>query len=485
MTMKLGVVALVAVVAAMIAGGGQGCVFYLNPLCTDQIRNGNETDIDCGGACGPCAIGDSCRATADCDESTCEQGTCTALPCFNGVRDLQETDVDCGGGTCRRCAGGRRCQATTDCFNGMCGPDGMCDELATVSFADGVSYPSGNKAYVLFAGDLNGDGKTDLAAGNELDSTVSVFLNSGTGTFSRVTPVFPTGEYPTGGAIADFNRDGRFDVITADYHGNSVTVLLGDGSGVLAPRASYPTVAGAETSNLAIGDLNSDDNLDVVATNPQDHSVTVFLGQASGVLQPGTTLSVGVVGSSEPFSAAIGDFDGNGNNDLAIADNRSRTIIVRLGNGDGTFQPEAAYATGGGPAFILTTGDVDLDGDLDLLSANRDTSDVSVLLGRGDGTFKRTILAPTGEDTGPYAIAIADFNRDGVPDVITANFESDTASILIGNGDGSFEPPISSGPTGMITYGIAVGDFNSDGKPDFAVSNAVSNDVVVKLSTAQ
>jgi hypothetical protein len=485
MTMKLWVVALVGVVGALVVGGSQGCVFYLNPLCTDQIRNGEETDVDCGGTCGKCQIGDSCRATADCEDSTCERSTCTPLPCVNDVRDMQETDVDCGGGTCRQCAGGRRCESNNDCFNGTCGPGGTCGELATVSFAEPVSYASGNKAYVLFSGDLNGDGKLDLAAGNELDSTVSVFLNSGTGTFTRVAPVFPTGEYPTGGTIADFNRDGRFDVITADYHGNSVTVLLGDGTGTLAPRASYATVAGAETSNLAIGDLNNDNNLDVVATNPQDHSVSVFLGQASGVLQAGVTLSVGVVGSSEPFSAAIGDFDDNGNADLAIADNRSTTIIVRLGNGDGTFQPEAAYAIGGGPAFIVTTGDMNLDGNLDILSANRNTSDVSVLLGRGDGTFKRAIVQTTGDDTEPYAIAIADFNLDSVPDVITANWVSSTASILLGIGDGNLEEPISSGPTGMLSYGIAVGDFNGDGKPDFAVSNAGSNDVVVKLSTAQ
>jgi hypothetical protein len=484
--MRFRVVVLAGFVAAMFVGvGSPGCVFYLNPLCTDQIRNGNETDVDCGGSCGQCAIGDSCRATADCEESTCESSTCTALPCVNGVRDMQESDVDCGGGSCRQCAGGRRCQAASDCFNGMCGPGGTCVELAAVSFTNGLPYASGNKAYVLFSGDLNGDGKVDLAAGNELDSTVSVFLNSGTGTFTRVAPVFPTGAYPTGGAIADFNRDGRLDVVTADYHGNSVSILLGGGTGQLATNASYATVDGAETSNLAVGDLDDDGNLDVVATNPQDHSVSLFLGQANGVLQPPTTLSVGIVGNSEPFSAAIGDFDGNGVDDLAIADNRSTTLIVRLGNGDGTFQAETAYPTGGLPSFIVLTRDMNLDGDLDLVSANRGSNNVSVLLGRGDGTFKRTILAPTGAGTGPYAIAVADFNVDSVPDVITANYLSSTASILIGNGDGSFEAPVSSGPTGSVSYGVAVGDFDGDGKPDFAISNAISNDVVVKLNTSQ
>ena len=80
--------------AAMFAGGGvSGCVFYLNPLCTDQIRNGEETGIDCGGTCGPCAIGASCGKDTDCDDSFCKGGTCTAFPCGDGQKGEQETDV--------------------------------------------------------------------------------------------------------------------------------------------------------------------------------------------------------------------------------------------------------------------------------------------------------------------------------------------------------------------------------------------------------
>jgi FG-GAP-like repeat len=485
--MRIRVVILACVGAAVLGGVGvPGCVFYLSPKCSDQIRNGEETDIDCGGmTCGTCEIGQSCLADSDCEESTCERGTCTPLPCVNGVRDMAETDTDCGGGTCRKCAGGNRCQTATDCVNGMCVmPAGRCFELAVVSFADAVSYPSGTKAYVLFSGDLNGDGKIDLAAGNELDSTVSVFLGSGTGTFTRVPTPFPTGQYPTGGTIADFNRDGLLDVVTADYHGNSVSILLGGGTGMLAGQESYATAAGAETSNLAVGDLNGDNNLDVVATNPQHHSVSVFLGQANGVLQPGVILEVGVSGGSEPFSAAIGDFNGDGDNDLAVADNRSTTVIVRLGNGDGTFQPETAKSIGGTASFILITRDLNLDGKLDLITSNRGSSTVSVLLGRGDGTFRNAVTTSTGPMTGPYALTSADFNKDGVPDIITANYLSSTATVLIGVGDGKFKPAIDTGPTGMVSYGVATGDFNGDGNVDFAVSNAISNDVTVKLSTA-
>jgi len=472
--------------AAVVVGLGlSGCVFYLNPQCNDQIRNGDETGLDCGGSCGRCNLGDSCKVDDDCDDSNCTGGTCTAFACANGLRSEQETDVDCGGGTCRKCAGGRRCLVGDDCFSGVCDPGSRtCAALSQVSFADAVAYPSGDKTYALFAGDLDGDGKLDLAAANEQGSSISVFINEGTGMFQRLSPSFPTGDYPTGGAIADFNHDGILDVVTADYHGDSVSVLLNQGGGRLAPKSTYLTVTGAETSNLAVGDVNGDGKLDVIATNPQTASVSVFLGLGDGTLAPGVTSPIGIAGDSEPYSAAIGDFDGNGTQDLAIADLVVGPTIVRLGNGDGTFQPDVVYGAGGVGPHILITTDINLDGNLDLVSANRGSSDVSVLLGRGDGTFRKAIVSSTGGNTGPYSVAVTDFNLDGVPDLVTANFMANNASVLLGVGDGSFDPPIDAGPTGLFSYGAVAGDFDGDGKPDFATANASSNNVTVKLSTS-
>jgi hypothetical protein len=117
--------------------------------------------------------------------------------------------------------------------------------------------------------------------------------------------------------------------------------------------------------------------------------------------------------------------------------------------------------------------------------ANRESFDVSVFLGLGNGMFADEVRAPTGLNTGPYSVTVADFNLDGVPDLVTANFMSGTASVLIGNGDGTYEPPINAGPTGTFSYGIAAGDFNGDGKPDLATANAVSNDMTVKISTSR
>jgi hypothetical protein len=492
MTRRWGMLGVAAVGAALVAGIGasaalSGCVYYLNPQCNDNIHNGDETDVDCGGPCtAKCNIGDSCDVQTDCEEANCLGGTCTALPCANGMRDGAETDVDCGGGECRKCAGARECTVDADCFSGSCLPDATCSSLRTLSFADGVSYPSGDKTYVMFSGDINHDGDIDIIAANEQGSSVSVFLNDGGGIFQLAAQPFPTGAYPTGGALADFNNDGMLDVVTADYHGNSVSVLLGNGTGTLAASTSYATLPEADTSNLAVGDLNNDGNLDVIATNPQKASMSVFLGNPDGTLDAAVDVPLGIEGNYHPFSPAIGDFDGNGTADVAVGDIVTGPILVKLGNGDGTFGDATEYNPGGvGPQVLLAT-DINLDGRLDLVSANRGGLSVSVLIGSkvSPGTFRRAIVSPTDADSGPYAIAVADFNLDGVPDVVTPNFLSNTASVLIGVGDGSFEPPINAGATGTTTYGIATGDFNGDGKPDFAACNASSNDVVVKMSTS-
>ncbi|MDX2088410.1 MAG: VCBS repeat-containing protein [Kofleriaceae bacterium] len=480
-------------IATLLLGCVPGCVMYLNPLCDDRIRNGDETDIDCGGTCGACEVGDRCYSDRDCGEGTCSDERCAPHACANGVQDVDETDVDCGGSTCRKCSGGHACASNADCFSDDCvSSTGRCFELPVVQFRDAVRYPTGTKAYMVRAGDLDADGDLDLFAANELDSTITVLRNEGlrTGTFATLPPPteagFPTGAYPTGGAIADFNVDGVADVITADYHGNSVTISLGWGSGdhytLLAP-GTFPTVAGAETSNLAVGDLDGDGLPDVIATNPQASSASIFLGRGDGTLGRARDEVLGIAGISEPYSVAIGDYDGNGTQDAAIADNTSASVFVLLGNGDGTFsQGPNQPALDGLPSFIIITHDVNLDGILDLVCANRSSDDVSVLLGRGDGGFRRAIVSSTGAGTGPYSVAIADFNVDGVPDVVTANFMSDTGSVLLGVGDGSFEAPIDAGLTGNSSYGVAAGDFNGDGKPDFAVANALSNDVAVKIS---
>jgi VCBS repeat protein len=522
-------VAVVLACLGLILGLGMslgGCVIYLNPLCTDQITNGDETGVDCGGTCSAkCELGGGCKTDGDCDDANCVGGVCTAKPCANGVQDAQETDVDCGGGTCRACAGGRKCLVDADCFGMSCSMMTHTCSALSVAFAPEVRYPSGHKAYALLLGDLDGDNHADLAVINEYGSSIAVFRNDfspggmlervdsgagkqlppddpGTGNFG------PTGAYPTGGGLADFNRDGHLDVVTADYHGNSVTILLNDGTGKLKlpPPAtcpglhfascSYPTLANAATQSIAVGDLNKDGNPDVVATNPQTASVSVFLDHADGTLAPAINLPVGVTNGAQPYSAVIADFDGDGNNDLAISEETSGTIIVRLGHGDATFGPEAPYAIDGTRDYFIIAADMNKDGKLDLVCANRNGDTVSVLLGRGDGTFRKAIVSSVGPPGvtlpggrpwfGPYTVAAADVNHDGVLDLVTPNFVGNSVSVLLGIGDGHFDPAVEFKFSAATTpYDIVVGDFNGDGKPDLATANTASDDLAIRLSTGE
>src|SRR6185437_10087974 len=215
-------------------------------------------------------------------------------------------------------------------------------------------------------------------------------------------------------------------------------------------------------------DLNRDGIPDVIATNPQTSSISVFLGNADGTLGPATNVAIGSAGYTQPYSVAIGDFDGDGIADAAVADNSSATMFIELGNGDGTFHVASTQpAIGGAMSFIVIAHDLNLDGKLDLVVANRSSDDVSVLLGRGDSSFQAARVSSTGSNTGPYSLAIADFDRDGLPDVVTADYLSSTDSVLLGRGDGTFIDPMDAGSMGELPYGIAVGDFDGDGRPDF------------------
>ncbi|PYM87134.1 MAG: hypothetical protein DME09_00365, partial [Candidatus Rokuibacteriota bacterium] len=144
------------------------------------------------------------------------------------------------------------------------------------------------------------------------------------------------------------------------------------------------------------------------------------------------------VGTS-PFSVAMGDFDGDGKPDLAVANGGSNDVSVLLGNGDGTFKPAKNYEAGlgGGPLWVAV-GDFNLDGKLDLVVANSSSDSVGVLLGNGDGTFRPSVTFPAG-GTAPQSVAVGDFNGDGKPDLAVASYYSNNVTVLIGNGDGTFQ----------------------------------------------
>ena len=351
--------------------------------------------------------------------------------------------------------------------------------------APGSPFAVGTNPWSAAVGDFNGDGKPDLAVANESSNNVTVLLGNGSGGFTAASgSPFAAGANPYSVAVGDFNGDGKPDLAVANYSSNNVTVLLGNGSGGFTAASGSPFAVGLLPVSVAVGDFNGDGKPDLAVANDADGNVTVLLGNGSG----GFTAASGspFAAGANPFSVAVGDFNGDGKPDLAFANYSSNNVTVLLGNGSGGFTPASGspFAVGTGPASVAV-GDFNGDGKPDLAVAN--FNNVTVLLGNGSGGFTAAAGSPFAVGARPYSVAVADFNGDGNPDLAAANLDSDNVTVLLGNGSGGFTAASGSPfAVGTGPASVAVGDFNGDGKPDLAVANLyfTSNNVTVLLNTA-
>ena len=162
-----------------------------------------------------------------------------------------------------------------------------------------------------------------------------------------------------------------------------------------------------------------------------------------------------------PYSAVLGDVNGDGILDIVTANYGTDNVSVLLGNGNGTFQTQVTFTTGATTRpQSAALGDVNGDGKLDIITANFRSKNASVLLGNGNGTFQAP--ATFGAGNNPYCVALGDVNGDGRLDLIIANFRSANASVLLGNGNGTFQAQATFA-TGTAPYSVALGDVNGDG----------------------
>ena len=340
---------------------------------------------------------------------------------------------------------------------------------AVTSVAVGAAGP----VFVVM-GDLNGDGKPDLAVANYFSPTVSILLGTGTGAFSAATN-FGVGENAFSVAMGDLNGDGKPDLAVANSGSNTVSILLGTGTGAFG--AATNIAVGWNPRSVAIGDLNRDGKPDLAVANYYSHTVSVLLGTGGGTFSAGPVVSVG----SYPHSVAMGDLDGDGKPDLATANTGSYTVSILLGDGTGAFGTVTTVAVGAGPVAVAM-GDLNGDGKPDLATANYFSTTVSILLGTGGGTFSAAPAVAVGPN--PYSVAIGDLNGDGKPDLAasTHSLSSFTVSTHHGTGTGAFVAATTVA-LGQWPHAVAIGDLNGDGKPDLAVAIEGSNAVSILLNS--
>lgn len=338
---------------------------------------------------------------------------------------------------------------------------------------------SGDATEDVVAGDWNRDGSPDLATVNRDGGTVSIFVNPIAGVFVR-TQTINCGVRPFQIIAGDFNNDGTTDLAVAVEGSDQVAILRGTGLGNFNDPAFFG-IAGDSPRDLAAGDFDGADGLDIATADRESDTVSILLNNGDGTFSAGTALDLnaGDALRAQPSAVAVGDLNHDGLPDIVVAKsfNNNNEVAVFLGLGGGAFGSATTFPTqAGGTPWALAVGDLNGDGTLDLAVANQVGDSVSVLLGAGDGTFGAAATFDVGN--GPEDLIIGDLNGDGKADIITANREADTVSALLGDGTGLFALS-SAVTTGGAPVGVAVGDFDGDGKLDVATANEEGDSISI------
>jgi len=345
-----------------------------------------------------------------------------------------------------------------------------------------LTLPLGGGALVI--GDLNRDGKPDIATGRR--DGVTVYLGDGRGGFDRAAASpFAAGSNPNDLALGDFDEDGRLDIAIANHETSYLTLLLGDGKGGLAPPIQIPVPSRPHPHGVAAGDFNGDRHLDLAVESWAENAVLVLHGNGKAAFA-GTAQRL-AVGRVPYHKLRTADFNNDGSDDLVTTNTDGSSVSISCADRGGTMQPAKEIATARSP-FAVAIGDVNGDRRPDLAVAHRwgavdpKLDGLTVLIGSGDCVFAAVSESPMSVGASPTAVAIGDFNGDGVGDIATANMGSNDVTIVLGSRSGFRGAKRTTVSVGRGPIAIALGDLNGDGKADIVTGNGGSGDVSVVMS---
>jgi hypothetical protein len=387
-----------------------------------------------------------------------------------------------------------------------------------------VNYATGNGPQSIASGDFNEDGDMDAVVVNYLQGNLSVYFGNGDGTFENQVSI-EGGSVPTEVEVADIDNDnnldviwcqnssavlmvakgngngtfqsvvasvvdnwldsyrqqfvlvdlsedGDLDVVVNDHDGDRIVVMIGDGNGSFS--ASQTLTTGNQPLDVTIGDFNNDGNADIACGYAYtENFITVFMNNGSGTLNNGTNVTVG---NPFYFYLEVGKFDNDNFNDILVAG--LTEVHFLSGNNNGTFDPSVTYGMGGYASEIIAK-DFDENGELDIFISNESGGSVSFRSGNGNGTFGT--LTPSSAKGEPIDAAADDFDNDGILDVVTANYGNDNISFLKGIGNGKFGPNMLN--TFGTPYALASGDVNNDGNADIATAESFPGGLSFMMGT--
>jgi hypothetical protein len=354
---------------------------------------------------------------------------------------------------------------------------------------ESVRFTAGDGPMSVAISDLNNDRKPDVIVANGRSNNVTILLGDGKGRLSQAKgSPFPAGDSPNDVAVGDFNGDGKPDLAFPNHGTAYITVLLGDGTGEFAAGLQTHVQSRPHPHGIAVGDFNDDRKIDAAIESWGNNQVEVLLGKGNGQFQtPGAFFNVGKM----PYQRLrCGDVNADGKPDIITTNFEGNSVSILLCDGKGGFtQSKGSPVAVPKSPFGVAVGDVNGDGNLDLAIAHYSghagdpsADGLSVLLGDGAGTFTLAAGCPFPAGKAPVGVAVGDINGDGILDIAVSNYLSDNVSVYLGGSKGFIEAHGSPFAAGRNVEGIALGDLNGDGKADIVTANNRDNDVTVLLS---
>lgn len=330
------------------------------------------------------------------------------------------------------------------------------------TFSPRVDYATAGSTSLVTAADFNGDGSPDMAVSLHSTNWIQVFRNNDNGTGTFAAPVtYVVGNDPLALASADLDGDGWFDLLVTNNASNTLSVLMNNQDGTFAPQVQYPT--GNGPLGVTVADLDEDSKLDVVVANNFSNTLSIFLGNGDGTLVTQPDVVVSSV-YSRPFWVTAGDLDGDGSPDLVVtnyvravpAGSQPAGITVLVNDGAGSFGTKTDYESGNAPVGVAL-GDFDNDGGDDVAVANSLTPSISIFAGNGDGTLSPKFDLPAGDPAYPL---VSDVDNDGRLDLVVANNGANNMRVFLNSTE------IISPPAGVLAGAVWL-DLNNDGQVDF------------------